>query len=54
MGPLIYALGVSCSIRPKAGELQLPKACITSLKIRLKYIVSLLFCFSFTLNLEGN
>lgn len=54
MGPLIYALGVLCGIRPKAEELQLPKAYITSLIKYLEYIVSLLFYFSFNLNLEGN
>lgn len=46
MGLLIYALGVLCGIRPKAEELQLPKASITSL---IKYILSILghCCFIF-------
>lgn len=46
MGPLIDALGVLCCTKPKAEELQLPKACITSL---IKYILSILShcCFIF-------
>lgn len=46
MGPLMYALGMSCSRRPKAEDLQLPKACITSL---IKYLLSILYhcCFIF-------
>lgn len=54
MGPLIYALSVLYSTRPKAEDLQLPKACITSL---IKYILSIfvsLWVFSFALNLECN
>lgn len=42
MGPLIYALGVLCSTRPKAEDLELPKACITSI---IKYTLSIFCCF---------